>query len=186
MPHTIDLAEHQLVALSRHALATLRAALFRDGGPSAAAYLQEAGYAGGETVYASFRDWLAERGGPEPEELGVEEFQQQASAYFREAGWGTIAVSSLNDAVVAIDSDDWGEADPESRLKHPGCHLTTGMFAELFGRVSDLSLAVLEVECRSMGSPRCRFLLGNSEVMHFLYGEMTRGAGYEEAVTRVE
>src|ERR671938_121868 len=147
MPHSIDLAEHQLVALSRRALATLRAALFRDGGPSAAAYLQEAGYAGGETVYASFRDWLAERGGPVPEELGVEEFQQQASVYFREAGWGTIAVSSLSDAVVAIDSDDWGEADPESHLEHPGCHLTTGMFADFFGRVSDLTLAVLKVEC---------------------------------------
>src|SRR5918911_1399179 len=143
MPQTIDLAEHQLVALSRRALATLRAALFRDGGPSAAAYLQE-------------------------------------------AGWGTIAVSSLNDAVIAIDSDDWGEADPESDLEHPGCHLTTGMFADFFGRVSDLSLAVLEVECRSMGAPRCRFLLGNGEVMHFLYSEMERGAGYEEAVGKVE
>jgi predicted hydrocarbon binding protein len=186
MPHTINLAEHQLVALSRRTLATLRAALFRDSGPSATTYLQEAGYAGGETVYASFRDWLAARGGPEPEELGVEEFQQQASAYFREAGWGTISVGSLNEAVVAIDSDDWGEADAESRLEHPGCHLTTGMFADFFGRISDLSLAVLEVECRSMGAPRCRFLLGNSEVMHFLYGEMERGGGYEEAVEKVE
>ena len=185
MPHTIDLAEHQLVALSRRALATLRAALFRDAGPSATTYLQEAGYAGGETVYASFRDWLAARGGPEPEELGVEEFQQQASAYFREAGWGTVAVSSLNDAVVAIDSDDWGEADPESRLEHPGCHLTTGMFADFFGRVSDLSLAVLEVECRSMGAPRCRFLLGSGEVLAHVYEEMERGNGYEGAVRDV-
>src|ERR687888_124244 len=119
MAHTIDLADHQLVALSRRALAALRAALYRDSAPSAAAYLQEAGYAGGGTGYVSFRDWLRERGGPAPEELGVGEFQHEASAYFREAGWGTITVGSLRDTVATIDSEDWGEADPESHLEHP-------------------------------------------------------------------
>ena len=56
------------------------------------------------------------------------------------------------------------------------------MFADFFGRIADTPLAVLEVECRSMGAPRCRFLVGNAEVMEHVYEEMGRGVDYEEAV----
>jgi hypothetical protein len=92
----------------------------------------------------------------------------------------------LRDAVATLDSADWGEADPASALEFPGCHFTTGMFADFFGRIADHPLSVLEVECRSMGAPRCRFLLGNVEVMEHVYEEMGRGVGYEEAVREVE
>jgi len=182
----LSLADHSMLALSRAALATLRAALLRDAGPSAASYLQEAGYAGGETVFASFRDCLQESGHPAPDELSLEEFAARATEYFRDAGWGSLSVGSLRDAVATVDCEDWGEADPASALDSPGCHLTTGMFADFFGRVSDTPLAVLEVECRSTGADRCRFLLGNAEVMNFIFEEMERGAGYEAAVGEVE
>lgn len=185
MTRTLDLADHHLVALSRSALATLRAALVRDAGPAAAACLQEAGYAGGETVFASFTDWLREWANTDPDALDVESFQTYASEYFRAAGWGSITISPLNDAVAAVDSADWGEADPAAELDQPGCHLTTGMFADFFGRVSDVPLAVLEVECRSMGAPRCRFLLGSSDVLTYVFQVMEEGAGYEEAVEKL-
>ena len=58
MPQSIDLARHQMVALTRGSLAALRSALVRDAGLAAAAYLQEAGYAGGEQLFASFTSWL--------------------------------------------------------------------------------------------------------------------------------
>jgi predicted hydrocarbon binding protein len=186
MPQPIDLASHQMVALSRASLAALRAALLRDAGPSSAAYLQEAGYAGGEAVFASFRRWLAERGSADPEELELPEFERLASEYFRDTGWGTLTIGSLFDAVAVLDSPDWGEADPSSALEHPGCHLTTGMLADLFGRIADQTLAVLEVECRSMGSDRCRFLIGNADVLVHLYEEMARGVAYEQALQEVE
>ena len=185
MAHSFDLANHHMVALSRSSLAALRAALLRDAGPAAAAYLQEAGYAGGETVFESFRSWLAIHTEANPEELAIEHFEQMATEYFRDAGWGSLKVGSLNDAVATLDSSDWGEADPSSGLDHPGCHLTTGMFADFFGRIADTPLAVLEVECRSMGSDRCRFLVGNAEVMEHVYDEMGRGVGYTEAVEAV-
>jgi len=185
MPNSLDLANHQMVALSRSSLAALRSALIRDAGPSAAAYLQEAGYAGGETVFQSFRSWVAARTEVEPEELGVEQFEEMATEYFRDAGWGSLKVGSLNDAVATLDSSDWGEADPNSGLDHPACHLTTGMFADFFGRIADTPLAVLEVECRSMGSHRCRFLVGSAEVMEHVYDEIGRGVGYSEAVEAV-
>ncbi|HEX6534993.1 MAG TPA: 4-vinyl reductase [Gemmatimonadaceae bacterium] len=185
MAPSIDLAEHDMLALGRAALATLRAALLRDTGPAAASYLQEAGYAGGSAVFEGFRDWLRERGSGEPEDLEVTTFQHLASEYFRDAGWGTIRVGDLHDAVATVDTEDWGEADPAEQLDHPACHFTTGMFADFFGRMSDVPLAVLEVECRSSGSSRCRFLLGNGEVMRYVYERMERGEGYEEAVRGV-
>ena len=185
MAHALDLANHQMLALTRSSLAALRAALIRDAGPAAASYLQEAGYAGGESLFDSFRAWLATRTEAQAEELAVEEFEQYATEYFRIAGWGSLRVGSLNDAVATLDSDDWGEADPSSGLDYPACHFTTGMFADFFGRLADTPLAVLEVECRSMGAPRCRFLVGNAAVMEHVYEEMGRCIDYEEAVGSV-
>lgn len=184
---SLDLTSNNSLALPRASLLALRAALLRDAGPSSAAYLQEAGYAGGEQLFASFGEWL--RAGGEataPEELALEEFERQAAAFFRDGGWGSLTIGSLQDAVATLDSADWGEADPGAALDHPGCHLTTGMFADFFGRVADHPLAVLEVECRSMGDARCRFLLGNAEVMEHVYDALGRGEPYEQAVEAVE
>jgi hypothetical protein len=60
------------------------------------------------------------------------------------------------------------------------------MFADFFGRIADAPLAVLEVECRSMGAHRCRFLVGNAEVMEHVYDTMGRGSDYEAALGEVE
>ena len=185
MPQSLDLANHQMLALTRSSLAALRSALIRDAGPAAASYLQEAGYAGGEALFESFRAWLATQTDAQPEELDIEEFERLATDYFRDAGWGSLRVGSLNDTVATLDSDDWGEADPNSGLDYPACHLTTGMFADFFGRIADAPLAVLEVECRSMGAPRCRFLVGNAAIMEHVYDEMGRGVDYSEAVSDV-
>ena len=185
MIHSIDLADHRMVAMSRTTLAALRSILFRDAGPAAAGALQEAGYAGGEAVYQSFRDWLRKQGKASPEDLEVGEFQRKASTYFREAGWGSITVGSIGDALATVDSSDWGESELGANLEQPGCHITTGLFADFFGRLSDVPLAVLEVECRSAGHQRCRFLLGNAEVMRFVYDEMEKGRSYTDAVAAV-
>jgi len=179
----LDLTTNQLAAVPRASLAALRAALLRDAGPASAAYLQEAGYAGGEALFSSFRAWLAARGvNDAPEELDVDEFERQAAEFFRDAGWGSLKVGTLGESVAALDAEDWAESDPSAALDHPGCHLTTGLFADFFGRIADSPLAVLEVECRSMGDARCRFLLGSAEVMGHVYEELGRGVRYDEAV----
>jgi predicted hydrocarbon binding protein len=182
IPHQIDLTASALVAVSRAALSSLRASLLRDAGPAAAAYLQEAGYAGGAAVYEAFRGWLQERGQGSPEALGVEEFAARASEYFHDLGWGSIRLGALRDAVATLDSADWSEADPAGGLDQPGCHLSTGMFADFFGRIAATPLAVMEVECRSAGDSRCRFLLGSAEIMERLYESMSTGKAYEAAV----
>ena len=190
----IELSPNALLALPRTSLSALRTALLRDIGPESARFLQEAGYAGGETVFAAFREWLRARGdmatagtAAEPEDLEVEAFEHRVAEFFRETGWGTVAIGTLREAVATIDSDDWAESDSQGEaLDQPGCHLSTGLFADFFGRIADQPLAVLEVECRSMGASRCRFLLGNTEVMEHIYDELGRGGGYEEALEAVE
>jgi predicted hydrocarbon binding protein len=179
---TLDLTGNGMLGLTRDALTTLRNALLRDTGPSAAAYLQEAGYGGGGALFEAFRQWLAGRGHGAPESLAVDAFQHEATEFFRQAGWGGLAVGALHDTVATLDSSDWAEATPEQPLEHPFCHLSSGMFADFFGRVADAPLAVMEVECRTAGAPRCRFLLGSTEVMTQVYEGMAAGASYEDAV----
>ncbi len=185
MPDRIDLADHRMVALTRASLAALRAALMRDAGASAATYLQEAGYAGGDALFGSFTAWLGAHGSGDPTEMDLPAFEIAATEYVRAAGWGSLTIGALGEAVATLDSEDWGEADPSSGLAQPGCHLTTGMFASFFGRIAEAPLAVLEVECRSMGSDRCRFLIGNAPVMEHVYLELERGIAYDEAVAEL-
>jgi hypothetical protein len=39
----------------------------------------------------------------------------------------------------------------------------------------------MEVECRSMGGDRCRFLIGSGETLQRVYDEMGNGVSYEQA-----
>lgn len=178
----MDLTSSGMIAITHDSLAALRTALLRDTGYAAFGYLQEAGYAGGRALFEAFRAWLTAHGAPAPETLSVEAFQQHAAEFFRECGWGSLEVGELHDTVATLDSPDWGESSPGAGLAHPGCHLSSGMFADFFGRLSDAPLAVMEVECRSAGADRCRFLLGSSDVMQAVYDGMAAGTGYEEAV----
>ena len=179
---SLDFVAHGLAAFPRASLSALRSSLLRDCGPEAAGALQEAGYAGGETVYAAFTNWLAERTDIDAAHLDVDAFQHRASEFFSEFGWGTLSVGAIDDAVATLDATDWWEADGEDHMDAPGCHLTTGLFADLFGRLAGTQIAVLEVECRAMGHEHCRFLVGSPEVMEYVYEDMTQGASYNEAV----
>jgi len=174
-----------MVSLTRDALNTLRAALFRDAGGNAAAYLQEAGYAGGPGLHQAFVHWCAARGYAVAEDTPVSAFPQLAADYFHELGWGSVAVSTLHDSVVTIDSADWAEADPASAMQFPGCYLSSGMLADFFGRLAGAQLVPMEVECRSMGHERCRFLLGSAETVQHVYDAMAAGTPYDSALEQM-
>jgi hypothetical protein len=62
------------------------------------------------------------------------------------------------------------------------CFFSAGMLADFLGRLSEETVAVLEVECRSRGDARCRFLSATPEVLERVYNEMTAGRTYEEAL----
>lgn len=181
MPDSIELTDSGLVAITRDSLLTLRTALFRDLGINAAAVLQEAGYAGGQAVFDAFGQWLAARGLSSPDSLPSGEFADRASEFLRSAGWGSIEIGTLESAAT-IDSSDWAEADPAHPMEFPGCYYSAGLLTDLFGRIIGESVAVMEVECRSMGNDRCRFLIGSVDTMQRVYDAMGEGLTYEQAL----
>lgn len=180
MSQSIDLPQNALVALTRDSLTALRGALFRELGANAAALLQEAGYAGGQAMYDAFGRWLAARGLGTPETLAATEFGLRATEFFYDLGWGAIELGAL-ESVATVDSPDWAESSNGVPLDFPGCYYTAGVFADFFGRLAGAPLAVMEVECRSTGAARCRWLVGSADVMQHVYDRMGEGVAYEEA-----
>lgn len=181
---SLELAGIGMIGLTRDALLALRSVLFRETGSNAAAYLQEAGYTGGRAMHKAFAAWCAAKGHALPEHMSAPEFEARATEFFSELGWGAVRVGLLHDAVITVDSANWAESDPASAMQFPGCYLSAGMLADFFGRVGggDAQVAAMEVECRSMGSERCRFLLGSVETIQQIYDGMVQGNSYEAAI----
>lgn len=169
--------------IGRRVLHQLRASLERDTGLQASTYLQEAGFAGGEELYAEFTEWLvATRGVERPGELDMRHLSEVLSEFFADQGWGALTATPLTPAVLALDSTEWAEAAAEGRGEFPSCHLTCGLLADFFGRLSDGLVAVMEVECRSRGDGRCRFLAGAPDTLGILYDRMAQGTSYTDAL----
>jgi predicted hydrocarbon binding protein len=183
MTTSADLASHQCLGLGRRALQQLRASLERDSGVQAAAYLQEAGFAGGEQLFGAYSAWLAETCGvATPADLDARHLSDMLARFFADYGWGAVTVRPLGDAVLALDSSEWAEASDEGGAEYPSCHLSCGLLADFLGRMSDGMVAVMEVECRSRGDGRCRFLAGAPETLGLVYERMAQGMGYGEAL----
>jgi predicted hydrocarbon binding protein len=174
---------HAGLRIGRRVLHQLRASLERDTGLQASTYLQEAGFAGGEELYAEFSEWLlGTRGVERPAELDTQFLSEVLSEFFADQGWGALTATPLSPAVLALDSMEWAEAAEDGRGEFPSCHLTCGLLADFFGRMSDGLVAVMEVECRSRGDGRCRFLAGAPETLSALYDRMAQGTGYADAL----
>lgn len=173
-----------LLTLPRQSLAVLRRALIRDLGGRYATYLQEAGYAGGESVFAAFCEWLAGRN-ERAQQLSFAALQARASEFFADTGWGALTIGTLNDVVLTLDATDWAEADPSLGIGFPACYFSMELLADFFRRLADAPLACYEVECRSAGAAKCRFLLGSPEVIGHIYQRMTAGGRYDEAVAEL-
>jgi predicted hydrocarbon binding protein len=169
--------------LGRRALHQLRASLERDTGLQAATYLQEAGFASGEEMYHAFAAWLERRYRvARPADLDVRHLGEALGGFFLEMGWGELATMRLGPAVLALDAPAWAEALDQGGAVYPTCHLSCGMLADLLGRVAEGLVAVMEVECRSRGDGRCRFLAGAPETLGTLYEQMARGVPYLQAL----
>jgi predicted hydrocarbon binding protein len=169
MTDTIHLPSHSLVAISKDALAALRASLFRDLGGNAATNLQEAGYGGAGGVFEAFAKWLAARGGPAPEELALDDFAAAMGEFFATSGWGTLGFSVGDGGVASIESSNWSEAGDGTALS---CYFTNGLLTDFFGRITDAPVAVMETECRSLGYERCKFMVGTPEKLQQVYDQL--------------
>lgn len=168
----ISLSQTGLVAVSPTVFQTLRDRV----GPQA---LQEAGYAAGEGTYRACCAWLpANAGVDNPGELAASHLADVLSKFFSSLGWGSAEVSPVGEAALAFDSMDWAEAQANAMLQYPSCYFTAGLLADFMTRVGDAALAVMEVECRSRGDARCRWLVGAPDTLTGLYQHMAQGADY--------
>jgi predicted hydrocarbon binding protein len=137
--------------------------------------LQEVGYAAGESLYRAFA------AANDPASLDAGLLAQVLSEFFSNAGWGTVTMSPVGTGGLALDSPDWAEAQPGT-AQAPMCFFSAGMLADFLGRLSEQTVSVMEVECRSRGDERCRFLSATPEVLDKVYNEMMQGRTYAEAL----
>ena len=144
--------------------------------------LQETGFASGEGIYQAFLAWLpAGAGVASPDQLEGDRLSAVLSAFFDARGFGPIDVTPLAGGALALDSAAWAEAEPGT-AEAPMCFFTAGMLADFLGRLSGETVAVMEVECRSKGDPRCRFLSAMPDTLTRVYEAMTNGQSYGEAL----
>lgn len=177
------LLPHRCLVLSRTALHQLRQSLERGTGVQSATYLQEAGFAGGEGIFKAFSEWVAATYFVErPADLDIQYLGEAMGRFFLETGWGNLVPDQISSAAMCLDSEDWAEAVPDSEAQYPSCHFSCGMLADFLGRLSGGLVGVMEVECRSRGDRRCRFLAGSPETLHTLYERMNQGMSYEKAL----
>jgi predicted hydrocarbon binding protein len=175
--------DDNLLLIGRQTLHALRHALTRDLGDDAAVCLQEAGYAAGEQIYATFLRWLPEHTGvDDPDALDADALGEVISAFFAALGWGSVTLTQIGRAGIAITSADWAEAEPSAGAALPSCYIASGLFADFVSRLADMPVAVMEVECRTRNEPHCRFLVGAPETMEAVYEAMMAGKGYASSL----
>ena len=171
------------VSLGRGALRALHHAVFALAPEQAVTILQQAGFATGEGVYDAFRTWVPQHTGvAAPEEIDAAQLSELLTQFFESLGWGSLTVSPLAGAALAVDSPDWVEAEPDAGAETPMCFFSAGMLADFLGRLADEGVAAMEVECRSRRDARCRFLLALPDTLQRVYEQMMQGRTYEEGL----
>jgi predicted hydrocarbon binding protein len=163
-------------------LRRLHTVLDRQFGDQAAPALQEAGFAAGEELYDAWAAWVGKRSGvADPGQLDATHLGKLLDAFYADLGWGHLHVERLG-AALAVDSDDWAEADPHAAAAGPSCHVTAGVLAGMLGRMAGEHVAVMEIECRSRGDGHCRFLAGAPETLQAVYDGVNAGRDYREVL----
>ena len=175
-----------MLSLPVDALGAVHRALADGRNPAEAAEAaRRLGFETGAGFHRGLQEWLAASAADAPEALAPDEFWKRLSEFFASHGWGRLQFERLHPGVAALSSEEWAEAEPAGSASYPSCHFTTGLLADLLGRAGSADLAVLEVECRSKGDPRCRFLVGGWEALERVYDELSAGSPYTEAVQRL-
>jgi predicted hydrocarbon binding protein len=150
-------------------LLALRAALLTRPDLDTVFALRDAGYAGGDAVYAAFAAFVREKDLIDPKDLEVTLFFRRAGEFWTRNGWGTTTFRAEGDAFCVVEMDGCWEANPEDQPDPRGCHLTLGMLGAFLGKFADYPVAVLEIEGPATDSTRCRFLAGNTEMVAAYY-----------------
>lgn len=118
-------------------------------------------------------------------DLPRDSFWHELARYFEEAGWGHVEHQDVREGIGAAIARDWAESDPNEGRDVPGCHISTGLLAELLTRTAGEPVAVLESNCRSRGDESCRFLFGAPSTLVALHQHLAQGRSLDEALDRM-
>src|SRR5690606_12264438 len=102
-------------------------------------------------------------------------FWRRVSDLFATRGWGRLAYESLHPGIGCLESSDRVEADPAAGASRPSCFFSAGLLANILGRTAGQPVGMLEVECRSRGDLRCRFIFGGSAAIDPIYAATLEG-----------
>ncbi|HEX6749876.1 MAG TPA: hypothetical protein VF092_21465 [Longimicrobium sp.] len=181
MTDTATATQAKFVQIPAGMISSMRRALAGDREPlEAVNLLRQVGYEVGEQVHAALSDRLAASGG-DPREMDADHFWQGVSDYFEGIGWGRVEHRRLHPGVGALDLVDWLEAGSDGGPA--GCHLSTGFFTDLLGRVAGAGVVVMEVPAEP---GRSRLLFGSGETLGEVYQSLASGASLDEALGRLQ
>lgn len=125
---------------------------------------------------------VQQRSGAPLPALSQSTFWLELSRYFDDGGWGRIEHQQVNEGLGAVLAWDWAEADPTEGRDAPGCHISTGLLAEILTRAAGRPVAVLEVTCRSRGDEACRFLFGSPARLMVVHRRLSEAGNLEDAL----
>lgn len=147
------------------------------------ALLRQVGSASAEQFLAELNQQEGTNGNAADQ--AAEQLWEQLSALFADMGWGTLRHQHLHAGVGVLQSDNWTEGRTDTAAAAPGCHLSTGVLAEVLSRLAGEDIAVMEVECRSRGNDGCTFLFGSGNALGQVYEALREGTPYPQAVEQL-
>lgn len=170
------------IAVPSAALGALRRALSDElGADVAARVLRNAGHDAGD----AFFQILAADTASGLADLDATSFWKRFAQLFSSRGWGSLHHSDVHPGVAVLEATDWSEADATGNDPRPACYFTTGLFANVLGKVAGSDVSVMEVECRSRGDSHCKFLFGSPEALRGVYDRLLNGESTEAAVSQL-
>ncbi len=169
------MASNREIRIPTASVLALRTTLRQEVGSQAATLaLQKAGHAAGDAVF----DQLERDGALD--DTPQHTFWSRLSSLFEEMGWGTVEHQEVHAGVGALVARDWFEIDPAAAT--PTCPFTTGVLANILGRVAGQDVAVMAVPCEGGDDGCCRFLFGAGSVLQQLYSGLRAGSELEAAL----
>jgi hypothetical protein len=161
-------------------ISSMRRALTSDRDPGEAVnLLRQVGYEVGEAVHQGLHQHLSATGA-DPHGLDADHFWRGVSDYFEGLGWGQVEHSQLHPGVGSLRLVNWLEAGSDGGPA--GCHLSTGFFTDLLGRVAGEGVVVMEVP-EARGS---RLIFGSADTLGAVYQSLAAGSSLDQAIGSLE
>jgi hypothetical protein len=170
------MATNRDIRIPADSIHALRRSLASELGAQAAGRaLQEAGYAAGDFVF----DRLMRNVGDDAVEgTPTNSFWTRLSTLFGDLDWGSVRHEEVHPGVGAVVATDWFEVGPSRAT----CPFTTGVLANVLGRVAGGEVSILQIGCDGEEEGCARFLFGSAAALDGLYSGLREGQDLESAL----